>query len=216
MLVNTIILFASSFLLIPSPSHALIPYLQRPYLKAQLRKACDRKEEAEIFRLAGELQTVNPTTDIIKDFDRLDGDWKLDFTTAPAGEVPDEGATGVKTYQTIDAAGGLIYNVIDRGLPEQGLRIEIGAEPTRKDRVALDFRTIEALSETFPKRFVFRFPPRKLVRAAFVAGNVLFGGGEPWDERKFKEIGHFDVLFLDEDLRIQRNSEGNLFINSRI
>mmetsp|Transcript_10133 Transcript_10133/g.11836 ORF Transcript_10133/g.11836 Transcript_10133/m.11836 type:complete len:215 (+) Transcript_10133:98-742(+) len=214
MLVKPILFVPCALLLSPLLSHAFIPSLQRPYLKAQLRTACDKKDEATIFRLAEELRAINPTTDIIKDFNKLDGEWKLEFTTAPAQEVPDESATNIKTYQTIDAAEGIIYNVIDRGLPEKGLKIAVGAEPTRKDRVALDFRTIEALSDTFPKKVVIRFPPRNLVKAVFKAGK--FFKGEPFDEIEFKEIGHFDVLFLDDDLRIQRNSEGNLFINSRI
>ena len=144
----------------------------------------------------------------------MDGNWKLNFSTAPTGEVPDESATGVKTYQTIDATDGIIYNVIDRGLPEKGLKIRVGAEATRKDRVALDFQTIEALSDTFPRKVVFRFPPREFFRALFKAGKFL--KGEPFDEIEFKEMGHFDVVYLDDDLRIQRNSEGNLFVNSRI
>jgi len=214
MSVKQIIFLTYTFLVSPFLSHAFIPSLQRPYLKAQLRKACKTKNEPEIFRLTEELRPLNPTTDIIADFSKLDGDWKLDFSTAPTSEVPDESTTGVRTYQTIDAEGGVIYNVIDRGLPEKGLKIAIGAEATRKDRVALDFRTIEALSDSFPRRVVLQFPPRAFFRAVFRAGKFL--GGEEFDEREFKEIGHFDVLFLDDDLRIQRNSEGNLFVNSRV
>jgi len=214
MLLNLITFSTCYFLLSSLLSQAFLPSLQRPPLKAKLRKACEEKDESEIFRLTEELRGINPTTDIIKDFKKLDGNWKLNFSTAPTGEVPDESATGIKTYQTIDTDDGIIYNVIDRGLPEKGLKIAVGAEPTRKDRVALDFQTIEALSDTFPKKIVLQFPPREFFRAVFKASKFL--KREPFDEIEFKEIGHFDVVYLDDDLRIQRNSEGNLFVNSRI
>merc|ERR1712183_384157 len=109
---------------------------------------------------------------------------------------------------------GIIYNIIDRGLPDKGLKIAVGAEPTRTDRVALDFRTIEAYNDKFPRKVTLNFPPRSLFRTIFKVQK--FFKGEPYDEKEFKEIGHFDLLFLDEDLRIQRNSEGNLFINSKM
>jgi len=197
--------------------------LQRPFLKNELRKACQELNEPKIFQLVEELQKMNPTLNIIKDFYKLNGEWELDFTTASEGEVPRNNnnnnnkqgnADEVKTYQSIDANTGVIYNIIDRGLPEKGLKIAVGAEPTRPNRVALDFRTIEAYNNKFPKKVVLRFPPRNFFRTIFKAQQFL--KNEPFSETEFKEIGHFDVLFLDDDLRIQRNSEGNLFINSRI
>lgn len=196
------------------PSTAFIPALQRSALKAELRRAIESKDESSVIDAAEKLAKFNPTTDIIKDFGKLEGDWKLDFTTAPVSEVPDEEGTGFKTFQSIDAEAGIIYNVIDRGLPEKGLRIGVGAEPTRKGRVALDFRTIEAFNDRFPRKVTLRFPPRELIKAISKAGAAL--SGKNFDEREFKEIAHFDVLFLDQELRVQRNSEGNLFVNSRI
>lgn len=199
--------------LLVAATTAFVPAVQRPLLKAQLRKACLEKDESKIFGLVDDLSALNPTTDIVRDFSKLAGEWKLDFTTAPEGEVPREG-DGVKTYQSIDADDGVIYNVIDRGLPEKGLRIAVGAEPTRANRVALDFRTIEAYNDRFPKKVVLSFPPRNFFRTVFKVQKLF--KGEDYDETEFKELGHFDVLFLDNDLRIQRNSEGNLFINSKI
>lgn len=211
---------------------SFLPSLQRKNLKAELRKACQEKDESRILEYVNKLQPFNPTTDIIKDFGKLSGEWKLDFTTAPEREVPKEVEVGeedknnenvpssiVKTYQSIDidinnSRKGVIYNIIDRGLPEKGLRIAVGAEPTRVDRVALDFRTIETYNDRFPKKVVLNFPPRNFFRTIFKVQK--FFKGEQFNEIDFKEIGHFDVLFLDDDLRIQRNSEGNLFVNSRI
>mmetsp|Transcript_6319 Transcript_6319/g.9729 ORF Transcript_6319/g.9729 Transcript_6319/m.9729 type:complete len:210 (-) Transcript_6319:45-674(-) len=183
--------------------------LQRWSLKGELLKACEAKDTSKILKLAEELKPLNPTTDIRDSFNRLEGDWKLDFTTAPAQEVPEEG-NGVNTYQTIEE--GIIYNIINR--PDRKLKIAVGAEPTRVDRVALDFRTIEASQDSFPKHVTIRFPPRNFFR--FVAKAQCFLSGEAYDETKFKELAYFDLLFLDDDLRIQRNSEGNLFINSRL
>merc|ERR1712183_942631 len=117
-----------------------------------------------------------------------------------------------KTFQTIDTKNGIIYNVIDRGLPEKGLKIGVGAEPTRRNRVALDFRTIEAFNDKFPKKVNLRFPPRTFFRTLSKAKN--FFTGKPFNELEFKELAYFDVIFLDKTLRIQRNSEGNLFVNS--
>mmetsp|Transcript_11988 Transcript_11988/g.17466 ORF Transcript_11988/g.17466 Transcript_11988/m.17466 type:complete len:213 (+) Transcript_11988:180-818(+) len=205
------IIFATLYI---SFSNGFIPAIQRPALKAQLRAACQQKDQQKIFKLAEDLSKLNPTTDIMKDFSKLDGNWKLDFTTAPVGEVPDEETSGFKTFQTIDTSKGLIYNVIDQGLPEKGLKISIGAEATRKSRVAIDFRTVEAFNDRFPKKVTLRFPPRNLIRA--LSQIRAFVSRKEFDEQEFKEIAYFDVLFLDEDLRIQRNSEGNLFVNSRV
>eukprot|EP00978_Attheya_sp_CCMP212_P035998 scaffold160124_cov50-Attheya_sp.AAC.1 len=149
--VRAFLFLASGGLLFSQSCFAFVPLLQRAALKAQLRKACKSKDTTSIFKLADELQKVNPTTNIIKDFSKLGGDWKLDFTTAPIGEVPDTDST-TKTFQSIDTDIGIIYNVIDRGLPQKGLKIGVGAEPTRPNRVALDFRTIEAYNDKFPKK----------------------------------------------------------------
>lgn len=120
----------------------------------------------------------------------------------------------MRTYQEIDVDEGIIYNVIDRGLPEKGLRIAVGAEPTRAGRVALDFRTVEAYNDRFPKKVTLRFPPRNLIRTVNKIQKALTG--QKFDELEFKEIAYFDLLYLDSDLRVQRNSENNLFVNSRI
>lgn len=216
--VSLILIAVNLLCFVPSFSSAFISSFQRIALKAKLRTACDQRDASKILQLADELAKVNPTTDIIQDFSKLDGEWKLEFTTAPTREVPDEESTGVTTYQSIDTSQGMIYNVIDRGLPEKGLKIGVGAEPTRKGRVALDFRTIETFTDSsfplIPKNITFRFPPRQLIRA--LAQTTAFVTGKTFDELAFKEIAYFDVIFLDSDLRIQRNSEGNLFVNSKI
>ena len=192
---------------------AFVPSLQRYYFKAQLRDACVAKDENKIGQFVEELTKLNPTTDIRREFSKLNGEWKLDYTTAPVSEVPDE-TSGVKTYQTIDTAEGIIYNVIDRGLPKEGAKIAVGIEATRSDRVALDFRTIEAFNERLPnKSIVLSFPPRNLIKVVYKIGK--FFKGQEYDELEFKEATHFDLLYLDDDLRIQRNSEGNLFVNSK-
>lgn len=190
-----------------------MPSLQRYYLKAQLRDACMANDENKISQLVEDLSKLNPITDIRKEFSKLDGEWKLDYTTAPVSEVPDE-SSGVKTYQTIDTTEGVIINVIDRGLPKEGAKIAVGIEATRADRVALDFRTIEAFNERLPnKSIILSFPPRNLIKIVYKIGKFL--KGQEYDELEFKEATHFDLLYLDNDLRIQRNSEGNLFVNSK-
>lgn len=191
-----------------SSAFVLAP-LQRWSLKGELLKACEAKDTSKILKLAEELKLLNPTKDIRDSFNKLEGDWKLDFTTAPAQEVPEDG-NGVNTYQTIEK--GIIYNIINR--PDRNLKIAVGAEPTRVDRVALNFRTIEASQDSFPRRVTIRFPPRNFFR--FVTKVQCFLSGKAYDETEFKELAYFDLLFLDDDLRIQRNSEGNLFINSKL
>mmetsp|Transcript_1401 Transcript_1401/g.1906 ORF Transcript_1401/g.1906 Transcript_1401/m.1906 type:complete len:213 (-) Transcript_1401:443-1081(-) len=194
-------------------SNAFLAPYQRSLLKDQLKKACKSKDLPKIEEITENLKKVNPTTDIKKDFSKLKGEWKLLYTTAPESEVPDE-SKGIKTYQSIDTDEGVIYNVIDRGLPEKGLQIGVGAEPTRRDRVALDFRTIEIYNTSFPKKLTLYFPPRQFFK--FIAQVSSKFTGKQFDEQAFKEIAHFDVLYLDNDLRVQKNSEGNLFVNCRI
>lgn len=252
----------------------IVAPFQRATLKSELKtifvarkKTTSRKrkngEDADyydnqILELSKKLRKWNPTTDIQKDFNKLNGDWKLEYTTAPAQEVPrdDDGddddddsstvpatvsRTNTKTYQTIDTTIGLIYNVIDQrgssnNKKNQGrvLKIAVGAEPTRKDRVALDFRTIEVINDNDndkdstssslfssfpvpsfpPKTVTLSFPPRSFFRA--VTKVQKFVQNIPYNELEFKELAYFDIIYLDDNLRIQQNSEGNLFINSRI
>merc|ERR1712183_876166 len=119
-------------------SFNVIAPFRRAALKTELKSACRKKDRIKILDLSEQLRTLNPTTDIQKEFNKLDGDWKLDFTTASAREVPPDDdstssstTTGFKTFQTIDTKKGIIYNIIDRGLPKKGLKVAVGAEPTR-------------------------------------------------------------------------------------
>jgi hypothetical protein len=171
----------------------------------------------------------------------LNGKWRLLFTNARDAEAPartvknqnkepfgDAVASGiqVKTGQRIDAAKGECINYIqlssnanaaavskspnNKPPPFDRLDITIRMTPLSNTRVRLDFLKgrVQNPNAFLPilKDFQFQFPPAAV-------GDFLarLRGKDP----RVEPPAYFDILYIDNDLRVHRTGEGKLFVQQR-
>jgi PAP_fibrillin len=153
----------------------------------------------------------------------LEGTWKLLFTTAADASFSKNSTRGEATAKNVvDASRGRITNVIDFKDRADGttpvlkqLNVVIQATPESKNRVALRFRYAKAVLTKFlffPIRWSLYIP----VPAPFITRLiVLFYRIFRRKKAKAPPKAYFDVLYLDDTLRIHRTGEDNLFVQAR-
>jgi hypothetical protein len=153
----------------------------------------------------------------------LQGAWKLLFTTAADASFSKNSTRGDATAQNIvDASRGRITNVIDFKKRADGsdpilkqLNVVIKATAESDARVALKFRYAKAVLTKFfflPVRWSLYIP----VPAPFITRLIVFF--YRIFRRKLAKAppkAYFDVVYLDEDLRIHKTGEDNLFVQVR-
>jgi hypothetical protein len=216
--------------------------IQRADLKQKIVRAANAKDEALVLSLVEQLAAVNPTavpTLGLQGYKNapaskapLNGKWKLLYTNARDAEAParteknqrdepfgDGVASGVQvqTGQLIDAATGECTNFIQLGtraddakLPFDRLDITIQMTPLSDRRVRLDFLKgrVQNPNATLPplRDVRFQFPPAAI-------GDLLarLRGKNP----SIEPPAYFDVLYIDQDLRVHRTGEGKIFVQQR-
>lgn len=219
--------------------------VKRADLKRNLIRAAKQKDEVTILSLVDQLAILNPTdcpTAGLMGYGGrtttkapLNGKWRLLFTNARDAEAPartvknqskepfgDAVANGVqvKTGQRIDAAKGECVNYIQlatgngsdttKKLPFDRLDITIRMTPLSKTRVRLDFLKgrVQNPTASLPtlRDFQFQFPPAEL-------GDFLarLRGKDP----RVEPPAYFDILYIDNDLRVHRTGEGKVFVQQR-
>lgn len=216
--------------------------LQRAALKKQLIEAASKKDEEGVLALVGPLSLFNPTacaTLGLKGYKGappskapLNGRWKLLYTNARDAEAParteknkkeepfgDAVATGVtvSTGQKIEADVGKCTNFIQlssnedrKKLPFDRLDISIEMTPVSDSRVRLDFQQGRVQNPNAPlpflRDFEFQFPP------AFIGDFLVrLRGKDP----KVEPYTYFDILYIDQNLRVHRTGEGKIFVQQR-
>jgi hypothetical protein len=155
----------------------------------------------------------------------LNGAWKSMFTTAADANFSKNSTRGyAKVQNIVDATKGTITNVIDFATKADGtepllkqLNVVIRGTAVSSKRVELQFRYAKAvLTKLFFLKFKWSLyipiPGVFLTRCiVFFSRIVKFGRGGAKKVPK----GYFDVLYLDDDLRVQRTGEDNLFVQVR-
>lgn len=186
-----------------------------------------------IMETAEELAKINPVeeaTSFLGDEERgdespLNGEWKLLFTTAADatfGRNSTRGDAAVKNV--VDAARGRITNVIDFATSQDGtepllkqLNVVIAASAAGKSRVELRFRYARAVFTRFfrwRRRWSLYIPvPAPFITRLIVIFSRIFRFGRK--EKSFPPKAYFDVLYLDDQLRIHRTGEENLFVQAK-
>lgn len=200
----------------------------------------DAGEAADaIIEAANELAKVNPTDDATRhlgdrergDESPLNGTWRLLFTTAADATFSKDSRRGdARARNVVDAKRGRITNVVDfRPLRDgddgterspllEQLNVVIGASAVGKSRVELRFRYAKVVfSRLFGwrRRFSLYIPvPAPFITRVivFLSRIVKFGRNK---ERRAPPKAYFDVLYLDDQLRIHRTGEDNLFIQAK-
>ncbi|MEM8722684.1 MAG: PAP/fibrillin family protein [Cyanobacteria bacterium P01_G01_bin.39] len=167
-------------------------------------------DNVRVLSTIQELEDDNPTQKPLEAKELLDGDWRLLYTTS-------KGILGLdrfplfklgQIYQCVRTSEAKIYNIAEIiGLPMLEGLVSVGAtfEPVSERRVSVMFeRSIVGL-----QKFLGYKTPGKLVQQIESGKKFL-----PLDFKidRGEQKGWLDITYLDEDMRIGRGNEGNVFV----
>jgi hypothetical protein len=155
----------------------------------------------------------------------LNGEWKLLFTTAADATFSKNSTRGyAKVKNVVDATRGRITNVIDFTNNDEKkppllkqLNVIIAATAISKNRVELRFRYAKAvLTRLFGLKYQWNLyipvPSPFITRIIVLLSRLIkFGQGT----KKTVPRAYFDVVYLDDQLRIHRTGEDNLFVQAK-
>ena len=175
----------------------------------------------KVIELAKQLSLLNPTPNPTLGFkeyggvsakeSKLEGQWKLRFTTAADASFAESSSRGVATTsQMIDAEKGTFTNVVDFEKGKlHGFRVVVDGTPLSNTDIQLSFKKVKLLrSSRIPRLFgtvTIRLPSR-LIR-------WLATRNKSDDEKK---APYLSIKYLDDDLRIHTTDSNNWFVQSRI
>jgi hypothetical protein len=159
------------------------------------------------------LEDLNPNPDPFSVPERLEGNWRLLYTTSKdllrLNQLPLFKLGQI--YQYIQLQGDRIYNIAEvSGLPYLNSVVSVAArfEPVSKQRVNVRFeRSVvglqSLLSYQSPGQFIQTLQADKKLPA-------LDFKIDPTNQK-----GWLDITYLDDDLRIGRGNVGSLFVLTR-
>ena len=167
-------------------------------------------DNVRVLSAIQQLEDTNPTSKPLEAKNLLDGDWRLLYTTS-------KGILGLdrfpllklgQIYQSIRVSEAKIYNIAEIvGLPMLEGLVTVAAtfEPVSEKRVNVVFeRSIIGLQKFFnyntPKKFIQQIESGK----KFLPLDFKIDRGE--------QKGWLDTTYLDEDMRVGRGNEGNVFV----
>ena len=167
-----------------------------------------------IFSAVAYLEELNPTPAPNQSPELLDGNWLLLFTTS-------QELLGIdrfplyklgNIYQCLRVAEGKIFNVAEiKGLPLLGGLVSVCANfsVVNEKRVKVNFERLVAGSQTLVgyqdvNSFIDTLrSPKKLLAIDFQI-------------KREDQKGWLETTYLDQDLRIGRGNEGNLFVLRKV
>lgn len=167
-------------------------------------------DNARVLSAIQQLEDTNPTKKPLEAKDLLNGDWRLLYTTS-------KGILGLdrfplfklgQIYQCIRVSEAKVYNIAEIiGLPMLEGLVSVAAsfEPVSDRRVNVIFeRSIIGL-----QRFLGYKTPAKLIQQIESGKKFL-----PIDFKidRGDQQGWLETTYLDQDMRIGRGNEGNVFV----
>lgn len=167
-------------------------------------------DNVRVLSAIQQLEDTNPTRKPLEAKDLLNGDWRLLYTTS-------KGILGLdrfplfkmgQIYQCIRVSEAKVYNIAEIvGLPMLEGLVSVAAtfEPVSESRVNVIFeRSIVGL-----QRFLSYDTPAKLIQQIESGKKFL-----PLDFKidRGEQKGWLDTTYLDEDMRVGRGNEGNVFV----
>ncbi len=167
-------------------------------------------DNVRVLSAIQQLEDTNPTRKPLEAKDLLNGDWRLLYTTS-------KGILGLdrfplfklgQIYQCIRVSEAKVYNIAEIvGLPMLEGLVSVAAsfEPVSESRVNVMFeRSIIGL-----QRFLSYTTPAKLIQQIESGKKFL-----PIDFKidRQDQKGWLDTTYLDEDMRVGRGNEGNVFV----
>lgn len=167
-------------------------------------------DNVRVLSAIHQLEDTNPTPKPLEAKDLLNGDWRLLYTTS-------KGILGLdrfplfklgQIYQCIRVSEAKVYNIAEIiGLPMLEGLVSVAAtfEPVSDRRVNVIFeRSIIGLQRLFgynsPGKFIQQIESGK----KFLPFDFKIDRGE--------QKGWLDITYLDQDMRIGRGNEGNIFV----
>ena len=167
-------------------------------------------DNVRVLSAIQQLEDINPTRKPLEAKNLLEGDWRLLYTTS-------KGILGLdrfpllklgQIYQSIRVSQAKVYNIAEIiGLPMLEGLVSVAAtfEPVSETRVNVMFeRSIIGLQRFFsydtPKKFIQQIESGK----KFLPLDFKIDRGE--------QKGWLEITYLDEDMRIGRGNEGNVFV----
>lgn len=166
---------------------------------------------------AATLEERNPTPNPLQATDRLDGDWRLLYTTSREllniDRLPLASLGPI--YQSIRLAENRIYNVAEvDGPPLLSGLVAVAAtlEAVSTQRVNVRFaRGVIGLRQALGYESVGQFIQRMQTTPKF---SLL--QGIDFSINPDRQSGWLEVTYLDDDLRIGRGNQGSLFVLQKV
>lgn len=161
-----------------------------------------------------QLEERNPTPEPLSALDWLDGNWRLLYTTSEEllriDQIPLLKLGQI--YQFIRAETGMLYNIAEvYGIPylEGMVSVVAGFEPVSICRVKVRFqRGIVGSQRLIGYRSPEAFIQEIEAGRRFPAIDFQITATE--------QRGWLEITYLDQDLRIGRGNEGNLFVLTKM
>jgi len=171
-------------------------------------------ERQAILSAVAQLEDRNPTPHPVEALDRLNGNWRLLYTTSQEllqiDRLPFLKLGQI--YQYIQANTAKIYNIAEvSGLPYLEGLVSVAArfEPLSDRRVKVNFeRGILGLQRLIDYRSPNDFIQQLETGKKFAAIDFNITNRE--------QKGWLDITYLDDDMRIGRGNEGNVFVLTKV
>ncbi|QYO62312.1 PAP/fibrillin family protein [Leptolyngbya sp. 7M] len=167
-------------------------------------------EQLAILSAIAQLEDRNPTPQPLEAVDKLNGNWRLIYTTS-RGLLRIDQFPFLKlgqVYQCIRARTATLYNIAEvYGLPYLEGLVSVAArfEPVSEKRVNVSFeRSIIGLQRLVDYRSPDHFIQRIEAGQKFPAIDFNITARE--------QRGWLEITYLDDDLRIGKGNEGNVFV----
>ncbi|MBI4785051.1 MAG: PAP/fibrillin family protein [Oscillatoriophycideae cyanobacterium NC_groundwater_1537_Pr4_S-0.65um_50_18] len=167
-----------------------------------------------ILASVAQLEDRNPTPRPVEATDKLNGNWRLLYTTS-------QGLLGIdqvpllklgQIYQYIQMETAKIYNLAEiSGLPYLEGLVSVAAnfQPLSERRVKVNFeRSIIGLQRLLDYRTADEFIQQ------IASGDRLKAIDFSISDRE--QRGWLDITYLDDDLRIGRGNEGSVFVLTKV
>jgi len=145
---------------------------------------------------------------------KLDGTWRLLFTTGADATFKKTNATGkAVTFQKIDATKGYFVNCVDFPFAAasklRGFRVVVRGVRLSDNEVGLKFRRVKLFRRArFFRTLIIPLPPSRLLRAT-----------ARWASRGKAQLSRrgagFTMLYLDDDMRMHKTFDGQYFVQER-
>ncbi len=170
-------------------------------------------DKVKVLSAIQQLEDHNPNPEPLQAKELLEGDWRLLYTTSKSILGLDRFPlfTLGQIYQCIRTSDARVYNVAEvSGLPflEGVISVCARFEPVSERRINVIFeRSIIGL-----QRFLGYTSPSKFIEE-LEQGKKFLPIDFSIENREQK--GWLDITYLDEDMRVGRGNEGNVFVLSK-